>query len=117
MTKTTVVVFTADNARILVNPEDAASYAGLKVITNPDLSAVSGLAPHFWKLEGDKIISMTRPEKLARLEQLKEPVMAAQPKVVVLPPAPIKQREWRRYLPLGWALIGFILGEVCKWPM
>ena len=70
--KNFAVVFTSNNARIVVNPSILQKLA-LKdkknVVINPDLSLVKGVAPHFWKLsdDGKMVVEMTRPEKLVRL--------------------------------------------------
>jgi len=41
----------------------------------PDLSAVRGIAPHYWKIERDNVVAMTTQERAtvdaARLEQAK----------------------------------------------
>ena len=67
--KTKVVVFTENNARILINPSPMPQ-AGPRVFINPDLSAVRGVAPHFWKVAHGKIVPMSRPEKALRLQHI-----------------------------------------------
>jgi len=67
--KTQVVVFTSNNARILVNPPNVDEFLGKpNAFINPDLSEVIGTPPHFWKVVDGKIVPMSRPEKLARLK-------------------------------------------------
>ena len=67
--KTKLVIFTSNNARILING-DPAEYPG--ALLNPDLSAVKGIAPHFWKLEDGKIVPMSGEEQSARLKDHEE---------------------------------------------
>jgi hypothetical protein len=67
--KNKVVIFTKNNARVLTNPKNLDHYVGHPAaLINPDLSLVAGEPPHFWKLDNGKIVPMTRPEKLERLE-------------------------------------------------
>lgn len=53
MKKTKVVVLNKNNARIIVNP---------------DLSEVEGIAPHFWKFDGHKVIAMNQKEMIKRYD-------------------------------------------------
>lgn len=63
-----LVVFSADNARI-INGIAAGTFSGAKnIAVNPDLSVVAGIAPHYWKLEGDKVVAMSPSEQNARDE-------------------------------------------------
>lgn len=69
--KATVLVLTRNNARLLVNPPDIKALLQRPgVLLNPDLSAVKGIAPHFWKLVDGKIVEMTRVEKVSRLADI-----------------------------------------------
>jgi hypothetical protein len=55
MKKTKVVVMNKNNARILINP---------------DLSGVEGIAPHYWKFEGNKVVPMNQKEQIKRYEDI-----------------------------------------------
>lgn len=49
--KDKVVVFTENNARILINPQDLKAFENkTSAFINPDLAFVKGLEPHYWKL-------------------------------------------------------------------
>lgn len=49
--KNKVVVFTQNNARILVNPQQIdIFYKRHNALVNPDLMFVDGIDPHYWKL-------------------------------------------------------------------
>ena len=80
MSKTTVVVFTKEGARILVNPEKALYEKEASYVVNPDLSALAGIPPHRWALEGDRIVA-AHPEK---------GIVVAVPKDVTVVKAPKK---------------------------
>lgn len=67
MRKNIVVVFTSNNARILVNPDVSKIKPGPNVLVNPDLSAVKRVPPHFWKLENGQVREMTPDEKADRI--------------------------------------------------
>ena len=62
--KTQLVIFTSNNARILVG-HNPAEYP--HALVNPDLSLVKRVPTHFWKLAGGKIVPMTAKEQAARL--------------------------------------------------
>lgn len=69
----TVVVFTRNNARIINGVETGAlaQYAGWKnVLVDPDLSTVSGTAPHFWKIYDGIAIPLTKEEQISRLKDI-----------------------------------------------
>lgn len=52
MAKSVVVIFTEQNARILVNPENIEQYYALpNASVDPDLTLVKGLSPDNWKLD------------------------------------------------------------------
>lgn len=67
MEKNKVVVFTKNNARIVVTDEIKHYERLPNALINPNLSQVKGIPPHFWKLENKKVVPMNRDEKLARL--------------------------------------------------
>lgn len=61
--KTVWVVFTRNNARLIVNPASESVFEGNpNAFKNPDLSSVQGVPPHQWKLEGAQIVPMTPAE-------------------------------------------------------
>jgi hypothetical protein len=62
MGKTVVVVFKDTGARILVNPELKDYEQERSYVVNPDLSAMAGIPPHEWRLDGDRICAF-HPEK------------------------------------------------------
>ena len=64
MKKTKVVVFTKNNARILVGV-DPKHYPG--ALVNPDLSAVRRVPTHFWKVVRNQVVPMNALEKRLRL--------------------------------------------------
>ena len=59
------VVFTANNARLVmgINPDDYKHNS--RAVINPDLSRVRGTPPHFWKRIGDEIHPMSAVEQNA----------------------------------------------------
>lgn len=67
-----VVLFLEDNARIVVT-RDADPYRGIpNVLIDPDLSAVKGHPPHYWKLLGGRVVPITNEEKIIRDAKLKK---------------------------------------------
>lgn len=66
--KNKVIVFTQNNARILVNPPDLEKFKNKQnVFINPDLTFVSGVEPHFWRLlRHDAPLSLTEAKRLMR---------------------------------------------------
>lgn len=68
--KNVIVVFTKNNARVLVNPE---KFPKDNYILNPDLSLVKGIPPHLWKLNKDgQIIPMKGQEIHNRLVDIEK---------------------------------------------
>lgn len=66
-----VVCFTANNARILVNPENIEAYKNMPgAHINPDLTGVLGVPPHFWKEDSGLIVAMSRSERRVRLASI-----------------------------------------------
>jgi hypothetical protein len=102
--KTRVIVFTANNARILTNPENVEAFRDMpNAFVDPDLSEVVGLPPHFWKVVDGKIVSMTRPEKVARLRDIG---LKGADNTVATRPLP-RVRAARPWL---WPVLSFITG-------
>lgn len=63
------VVFTSNNARIIKNPPTELEKAILELpefFLNPDLTAVKGYAPHFWRVKDGKIAPMHPDEWIPR---------------------------------------------------
>ncbi len=60
------VVFTRNNARILIG--SLGLYGKIKgvLVEDADLSEVQRIPPHHWKFEGGKIVPMTQEEVKAR---------------------------------------------------
>lgn len=73
MKKNKVVIFTKNNARMLVNPKDLTAFESMpNAVINPDLSKVHRIPMHFWKLTKGQVVEMTRPEKIARMEDIED---------------------------------------------
>lgn len=75
--KTKVVVFTTNNARILVNPPDAESLVGLPgVLVNPDLSHVRHVPLEYWApdYENNRVVPLSEDERIPRAKLLKKAV-------------------------------------------
>lgn len=68
--KNKIVIFTSHNARILnIDDEMIHQYEQYaNAVINPDLSQVKGIPPHFWKLQGKRVVPMTFEEKKFRTE-------------------------------------------------
>lgn len=65
---TPVVVFTTNNARIIKDHPDMEKILATRdCVIDPDLEAVRGIAPHFWKLVDGKVLPMNEREQKARL--------------------------------------------------
>lgn len=56
------VVFTKNNARVLSGPAAELVKNNKNVVIDPDLTAVSGIPPHYWKLFDNKVLPMTSLE-------------------------------------------------------
>lgn len=65
-----VVIFTENNARVLHVDDVTPFKDNPNAVINPDLKAVAGLPPHFWKFQDGKIVSMGRPEKVLRIAHI-----------------------------------------------
>lgn len=108
--KTTWVYFTENNARVIVNPGPAqvaalAVVPAERIVKDPDLSQVKGVAPHFWKLEGGAILPMTPEEQAVRLQELAPGVDNVVPPAV---PAPVPVDE-RGRIAKAWSSLGRLL--------
>lgn len=116
MEKDVVVMFTKDNARIYVNPENLlALLPSSQCLINPDMSAVKGLPPHFWKadVENNAVKPMSEMEMFDRLTVLQEygSIVPEPPKEQPADVKPIElpAKQEPSHLPLILALIGMVL--------
>jgi len=69
----TYVVFTLNNARIVVNPPEIErmKWEGAHIVAkNPDLSAVQGFSPQYWKFVSGRVVPLTYAERVARSEHI-----------------------------------------------
>lgn len=65
--KNKVVVFTENNARILTNPVNFADLMNMpNAVVNPNLDALSGVPPHYWKFVNGGVVEMSTKEKARR---------------------------------------------------
>lgn len=61
-----VVLFLEDNARIITT-QDPKKYENVPYcLIDPDLTAVKGHPPHYWRLVDGKVIPITNEEKIRR---------------------------------------------------
>lgn len=60
------VLFLKDNVRIIIT-DDPSTYRGIPgVLIDPDLSAVKGHPPHYWKMDKGKVVPISNEEKVRR---------------------------------------------------
>jgi hypothetical protein len=67
------VVFTFNNARIVVNPPEIErmKWEGAHIVAkNPDLSAVQGFSPQYWKFVSGRVVPLAYAERVARSEHI-----------------------------------------------
>jgi hypothetical protein len=67
------VVFTFNNARVIVNPPEIERmrWEGANIVVkNPDLSAVHGFAPQYWKVVSGRVVPLSYGERVARSEHI-----------------------------------------------
>lgn len=100
--KQVVVVFTSNNARIFINPTDYSDFLGYDIVLNPDLSKVTGVPTHYWKIENETIVPMNQTERLLRDDNIKS--RGIDNKVTFKPRLIVKEPE---------DLSGFFLSLVC----
>lgn len=113
MSKNKVVIFTPNNARIIVTTEPAKYRKMPNALLNPDLSNVISVAPQYWKLQNNKVVEMNHPEKLQRDADIR--INGANNIIIELKPSKIYVRIWLRSLPFIYAtLFGAILGWVSR---
>jgi hypothetical protein len=71
MHKALVVVFEANNARILINPANLKELQQLpNVVVNPNLEQVKGMPPHCWKLQNGKVVPLDEGEREQRYQHI-----------------------------------------------
>lgn len=99
-----VVIFTANNARILHVPETR-PYEGVEnVLINPDLTEVRGLAPHYWQNVGGKVVPLDPSARAARDTDLdNNGCINALPDFSIKAPVP---KSYKLYIALGLGAIG-----------
>lgn len=86
-----VVVFTADNARVLYTETPEHWVNTPQAVINPDLKEVTGVEPHYWKLVEGKVLPMTDPERAARRDYHKHTTslnILPEPQPIVVIPDP-----------------------------
>ncbi len=67
----TVVVFTNNNARLLLNPENLSAYEAMpNAVINPDLTGVLKLPPHFWQLKDGKVVKLEDSDITLRIADI-----------------------------------------------
>jgi hypothetical protein len=74
-----IVVFTKNNARIIMGGGMGAVGSSDRVVSSPDLSGVRGIPPHHWKLENGKIVPMDAKERSERDRQLDKASVGVNP--------------------------------------
>ena len=90
----TYLVFTENNCRIHVNP-DPVPKGAILIKNNKDLPKCP---PHFWKVVDNKVVEMSRPEKMERAELHKTMQKATEKP---------KKFNYKDYV---WHAVSFILG-------
>lgn len=79
----TLVVFTADGARVLKNPPDEhVLMQQPNVLVNPDLKHLYGIPPHEWAIDNGKVVQKTGAEE--RLTKVSLPVRLVKLKPYIL---------------------------------
>lgn len=116
-----VVVFTKNNAKILDGIETSLldQYSGWSnVLIDPDLSAVSGVPPHLWKIYHGITVPLNESEKIARLKDIEQngldnEIRAVKPRVS----AKIVPQQLPHYLAyfVIIVLLSLITGRVFRW--
>lgn len=107
--KNKIVIFTTNNARIVIS-DDVKKYKTMtNALINPDLSKVAGVPTHHWKLSGGKVAEMSRPEKVARDLQIQ--LNGIDNSLIELP---INKYSYKlaKYLPIIYA---FLAGATISW--
>jgi hypothetical protein len=112
MSKNKVVIFTKNNARIIITNELSKYKKMQNAVINPDLSNVLQVAPQYWKLEGKKIVEMTRPEKMAR--DLDISLNGANNQLIELPRNRLRIRVASYNLVI---ISAFLLGTILGWAL
>lgn len=117
----TYVVFTFNNARIIVNPPEIErmKWEGAHVVVkNPDLSAVQGFAPQYWKVVSGRIVPLSYSERVARSEHIEafgviNEFMPYVEQSTLKKAKAIAKVNWVKAVALtGAALIGYVVGHI-----
>lgn len=107
-----MVVFTENNARILHVDDISHLEPHPSIHINPNLKAVEGLPPHFWKVVDGKIVSMGGNERLQRLKHIEQYGCKNDH---TLPTKPKKHFLFTPYVvPFGALLFGCALGYLLR---
>jgi hypothetical protein len=102
--KTRVVVFTENNARILINPYNLDQFRAMpNAVIDPDLSHVRGISPHFWKNDEGRIVPMSESERAERLKHL---VAHGSDNVISISAARPRRPLWQVLEPVVYAVSG-----------
>ncbi len=95
MKDTRVVVFTENNARIVINPEKLGLYRTMaNAVVDPDLSLVEKVPPHLWCLRDGVVQKLDEESILPRLQDIVDNgavnhfQVGPKPEVVELPHVP-----------------------------
>jgi hypothetical protein len=105
-----IVVFTQNNARIIMGGGMGAVGQSDKVVSNPDLSAVRGIPPQYWKIVSGKVVPMSIPERASRDKQIDKASSGINP---ILAEHFAKRQKWQviqaALLALTLSLLTFLL--------
>ena len=114
MSRNIVVIFTENNARVLINPENVEVYHNLpNAVVNPDLSAVYKVPPHLWELKDGKVVKKGLRDSINRIKHIDkhgsnnnlgslpqlEPVLPPLPAPEPIPVSVVKPNRVIRALP------------------
>lgn len=111
MSKSKVVIFTKNNARVVVTTDVKPYLKMPNAVVNPNLKKVIGVQPLFWKLEKGEIVEMNRAEKLARKQSIH--ANGVDSALIILPNNKVKKlirRHEYNLLLVGSLLLGVCLG-------
>lgn len=112
MSDVRVVVFTKNNARVLINPPHLGALKKRhNVLINPDLTRVLGCPPHLWKIVKGEIWPMGHAERLAR-ERVLELTEADNDHEAALM---LTKWERRVYSPLAWLCV--VIASASFWAL
>lgn len=106
--KHVIIIPTENNHRILVT-DNVAPYTGKEgIFIDPDLSRVKGIAPHYWKWDGQYFIPMDAFEKKAVDDTHKKMGIKNTNLYEKKHPANIKRLYWGKWVPYVVYIMGWI---------